>query len=115
MEEKSNIGHLKKILTDKNEEMLEFLVAVEKEHNELLKKVLLLEKQNEQQRISVEELELQLEKFNKGEGLAYEIDAGIGKIYYYADHLPLEYIMDAIEDKLATHSPNKITDHLNSL
>jgi len=48
-------------------------------------------------------------------GNTYYIDAGIGKIAYSTHNLQLQAIMEAIEEKLRTKSPNEITAAINAL
>jgi hypothetical protein len=48
-------------------------------------------------------------------GRSYIIDGGMGKIHYQTGSIPLQLLMEAIEEKLRTKSPNEITSAIERL
>jgi len=82
-----------------------------------LRKGLTTQKQKDQFKKAKEQIEEYLEDEGfDDETPEYEntINAGIGEIHWKSDNIQLQYIMEAVEEKLKTTSPNDIVAILTS-
>jgi len=93
---KSNMDYLKELIED-NDEALEFLEAMEKEHTEEVDglKDELVDKDEE-----ISDLKSELSEAAEEVEDYEDIDCGIGVIKYKTDNLKLQSIMEDLKEKL---------------
>jgi chromosome segregation ATPase len=110
---KTNIDYLRDML-DKNmgepykDEDLEFLESIEDEVKELEKQV---DDKNDEIKSLESDIDEKQTEINslENDGPNWEvIQAGIGTIEWYSDNIQLQGLMEALEEKLKTSSPNSI-------
>lgn len=100
--EKTNIEHLRAIIvasnltSERHEEAMEFLTAIEDEQTQLSETIREKDSEISSNEEKISELEMSLES---DEGLDV-IDCGYGKIWYRTDNLKLQSYMESLTERL---------------
>lgn len=118
---KTNIDYLRNIIDaneknfeeDNYKEASEFLDAIQEDNDDF--KMEQDNKKDEIKDFEKEILSLESRMLEMDDEPKNKINAGIGIIKWESDNIQLQYIMEALEEKLKTNSPNSIVDHINAM
>lgn len=110
---KTNIDYLREFIVG-NDEANEFLDGVVKDLDQLRSEVENASEESTDLEDQISNLKVEVRDL-EGKNYRNYIDAGIGTIGWESDSLPLQSLMETLEEKLKKHSPLKIENLLNAL
>jgi chromosome condensin MukBEF ATPase and DNA-binding subunit MukB len=119
---KSNIDWLRQIIekseksmdADEYKEAIEFLDAIQEDVDDLNKEIENKDDEIKSLESDIDDKQGEINNLENQEPSWTTIHAGIGIIEWQSDNIQLQHVMEALQEKLKTTSPNKITAILES-
>lgn len=117
---KTNIDWLRQIIeksengfdTNDYKEATEFLDAIQEDTDDLNKEISDQKDEIKSLESDIDDKQGEINNLVNEESAWSIIQAGIGTIEWYSDNIQLQSIMEALEEKLKTTSPNRIVELL---